>query len=328
MAIVDEQGIIDTYSEPCRISCKKYKEYSDLVKGNPSIGYKRCAKILDIFQGQARWWHTKGSKRAVPRPLKAVEKLEVAGLLPFTERHGHAGIIFNILGTIFGDGCIDKRLNTMSFISSDKRDVDLWEKDLIKAFPYAKGKMNLIEGGEYGHSYNIRTFDRSVVRFFSALGAPVGSKVSQNYSLPRYIFGLSRKNRAAFLDGLFASEISTPVFRSDIRWVKTKRFTNFALGLSKIDSLESEHRVFLKSLTQLCNSVGVTLTPNVRKDVSKATLRKDGNTSFCYRVFFQTHFGKVLKFNELFPLRYAVGKKEHLEDEVKYALKYRGLACN
>jgi len=323
MLIVDEQDIINTYSEDEQFSCKKYAEYKELIKENPSFGYKRCAKLLGVSQGRTRWWHTKGEKRAVPLALKAVEKLKKAGLIPFTQGHKHAGTIFNILGTLFGDGGIDIMLNTTAFISADKRDVDLWKKDLIEVFPFAKNKMNVVEGGEWGHSYNMRTFDRAVIRFFVALGAPVGDKVATKYALPKYIFKLSWNRKIAFLDGLLSSEISVPNFRGDNRWNWTKRFTNFSLGLSKIDVLEEKHRQFLEDLKKLCASVRLSCTPNLRKEIGKITQRKDGHKSCCYRIFFQTHFEKVIKFNKRFQLRYAAGKKKRLNAEVEKALAFR-----
>ena len=195
MVLVDDQDIINTYSEEEQFSCKKYSEYKKLIQKNPSFGYKRCATLLGVPQGRTRWWHTKGEKRALPLALKTVEKLKRKNFLPFYTNHEHCIGIFRILGTLFGDGGIDRRLNTMAFISSIKEDVDLWKKDLLEIFPFLYNKMNLTEGGEYGHSYNIRTFDRNVIRFFVALGTPVGDKVATRYSLPKYIFNLSRSRK-------------------------------------------------------------------------------------------------------------------------------------
>lgn len=321
--LVSEQDIIATYAPEDQVSCKQYVEYRRIIEENPSFGYKRCAKLLGVSQGRTRWWHTKGAKKAVPMALKTVEKLKGAGFIPFTEKHEHAKAIFNILGTLFGDGGIDKRLNTMAFISSDKRDVDLWEQDLLNVFSFSKNKTNLVEGGEWGHSYNIRTFDRNIIRFFVALGTPVGNKVSTEYCLPENIFSLPWRLRRAFLDGLLASEVSVPSFRSDGRWDRASRFTNFALGLSKIDALEEEHKLFLVELKKLCVSVGLGCTQSLRKETSKITRRKDGHYSCCYRIFFQTHFDKILRFNKHFQLRYAANKKERLGKEIEFALKYK-----
>ncbi|MDD5163062.1 MAG: hypothetical protein PHD95_02525 [Candidatus ainarchaeum sp.] len=323
MLLVDGQDIINTYAKEDKNSCQKYKEYQKLIQENPKIGYKHCATLLGISQGSTRWWHTKGAKKAIPLPLKTVEKLKEANFLPFNTNHKNCEKILRILGTLFGDGGIDKRLNTMAFISSIKDDVDLWEKDLLEIFPFVSGKTNMVEGGEYGHSWNMRTFDRNVIRFFVALGTPVGNKVSTIYTLPKFVFDLPRHLKIAFLDGLLSSEVSVPSFRGDKRWNWTKRFTNFSLGLSKIDALEEQHRKYLGDLKNLCASVGLTCTPNLRKEIGKIILRKDGHKSCCYRIFFQTHFVKIIKFNENFPLRYASDKKQRLEAEIKKAREYK-----
>lgn len=316
--LVSDQDIINTYPESEQLSCSKYAEYKTLIQENPSFGYKRCAKLLGVPQGRMRWWHTKGIKRAVPTPLKTIEKLRNAGLLPFTESHRHAKIIFNILGTLFGDGGIDRRLNTMAFISADLRDVDLWKEDLLKVFPYAKNKMNMVEGGEWGHSYNMRTFDRSIIRFFIALGAPVGDKIIVPYSLPIWIERIKPGSLRCFLDGLLSSEVSVPKFADTM--YNTNYFKNFSLSLSKSLVLEESHLKFMDSLRKQFRKLGIKCTPNLRKDVYRKELRKDGHDSNGYRIFFTISISNVLKFHKMFPLRYCFGKKEKFDVEVKKAV--------
>jgi len=317
MVLVDEQDIINTYSEAEQLSCKKYAEYKKLIQENPSFGYKRCAKLLGIPQGRTRWWHTKGKKKAVPLALKTVKKLKEANLIPFTQEHRHAATIFNILGTLFGDGDIDIRLNTIAFISADKSDVDLWESDLVKAFPFAQNKMNLIEGGEWGHSYNMRSFDRALIRFFVALGAPVGDKIITKYSLPPWIEEIKPVFRKCFLDGVVSSEVSVPKF------VKTRYYTdyfkNFSLSLSKSLDLEESHKDFMFSLRKQFGGLGIKCTSNLRKDIYRKGPRKDGHHSNGYRMFFTISIANVLRFHKMFPLRYCFGKKEKFDKEVEKA---------
>jgi len=317
--LVDKKGIIKTYSKEEQFSCKKYSEYQKLIKENPSFGYKRCAKLLDVPQGRTRWWHTKGEKKAIPLPLRAVQKLKSAGMLPFTEKHEHAETVFRMLGVLFGDGGIDIRLNTMAFISADKRDIDLWKKNLLEIFPYAKNKMNLVEGGEYGHSYNIRTFDRSIIRFFVALGTPVGDKVITKYSLPAHFPELPENLRIAYLDGLLSSEVSVP------RFVKTiyfkDYFKNFSFSLSKSLALEKSHIKFMNSLKKQFKRLGVKCTKAVRKDVYRKEPRKDAHESNGYRIFFTISIENVLKFHKLFPLIYCHGKKERFDKETEKTIK-------
>ncbi|MDO8624990.1 MAG: hypothetical protein Q7R47_02820, partial [Candidatus Diapherotrites archaeon] len=99
--------------------------------------------------------------------------------------------------------------------------------------------------------------------------------------------------------------------------------TNFQFGMSKIDELESEHRLFLGSVKRLSETVNVSFTPSIRKELYKASKRKDGHTAYCYRICLQTHFAKIDAFNRQFPLKYAADKKRRLESEVASAIEYR-----
>ncbi|MFH0714973.1 MAG: hypothetical protein V1847_04575 [Candidatus Diapherotrites archaeon] len=317
LVLVDAQAVIDTYSENERFSCQKYGEYQKLVSENPSFGYKRCAKLLGVPMGRTRWWHTKGKKKAVPLALKAVQKLESAGLLPFTSSHKRAPLVLNMLGVLFGDGGIDCRLNGVAFISSDKRDIDLWLSDLLEVFPFARGKTDIVEGGEYGHSYNLRCYDRAVIRFFAALGAPVGDKIITRYVLPPFLFSLRPRFAISFLDGLFASEIAVPRFAVSPH--STDYFKNFSLSLSKNVEIEESHRNFLEELKQLSKKASIQTTPYTRKDNGLSVLRKDGKTSCPFRIFFRCNLDNVFRFDKAFSLRYARNKKKKLESEVAKA---------
>lgn len=211
----------------------------------------------------------------------------------------------------------------MAFISSDKRDVDLWEQDLLNVFSFAKGKTNLAEGGEYGHSYNIRTFDRNIIRFFVALGAPVGNKVTTEYILPQWLFFTSEKSRFAFLDGYLASEVSVPRWKTGISG--NCFFADLAMGISKVLSLEAEHIAFLKDVEKLLHSVSIATTGNIYKNLSAGKLRKDGFQTANYKIFPRTTFDNVLFFNENFPFRYATDKKQRLKAEIEKALEHKRL---
>ncbi len=322
--IIDEQDIINTYSPEDQLSCKKYFEYLKLVQENPKIGYKKAAKLLGVKQGSTRWWHEKGAKRAVPLPLKAVQKLKEAGLLPFCENHKDASTIFNMLGVLFGDGGIDIRLNTVAFISSNKKDIDLWQSDLLHVFPSAAGNIQTVEGGEFGHSYNIRCYDRAVIRFFAALGAPVGDKVTIPYHLPKWLQATTNESRIAFLDGYIASEVSVVRYKADS--LGNYRFSDFSIGISKIEFLENEHREFLKSVEAILDSVDISTTGNIYKDSSSGTHRKDGLFTACYRIFIRTTFHRVLFFNQQFSLRYAKGKKHRFRAVIEIAMNDKGLS--
>ncbi|MFH1391716.1 MAG: hypothetical protein ABIH20_05380 [Candidatus Diapherotrites archaeon] len=315
MFLVSEQDIINTYSKNEQNSCKKYTEYLQLIKSNPSFGYKRCAKLLDIPAGRTRWWHTKGKKKATPNAFKTVEKLKQNNLLPFNSEHKHAETIFRMLGMLYGDGCVDRNLNTLSFISSVKKNIDLWEKDLIELFPFLNGKLNLIEVGEYGHAFSLRTCDRAVIRFFTALGTPIGDKVIVPYSFPKKFDSLGRNSILAFFDGLFSAEISVPRFHARTRC--KSYFKNFSFSLSKDQVLEESHIEFMKQIMLYMKKLGIQCTNYVGKSNYKNSFRKDGKKSFGYRIFFRTNIKNVQKSHKIFPLKYCVEKKQKFDKELE-----------
>jgi len=318
MELVSEKDVIDTYSKEDQFYCQKYSEYLELMQSNPTIGYKNAARLLDILPGCTRWWHSKCA-RSKPIPWKTVEKLQSCQLLPFTIHHQSAEDTFRILGTIFGDGCVDKNLNTLSFISSIQENIDRWKADLVNIFPFAEKKLSVIETGEYGHAFCIRTTDRAVIRFFVALGAPVGNKVTKPYTLPKSFQFAPKKLKIAFFDGLFSSEIATPRFVLSAH--HTNYFKNFSLSLSKLESLEESHKEFLNAVKLELASLGVKTTLAISKaSYWNSYHRKDGRISHGYRIFFQCGESHVASFNRMFPLKYATEKKQKLQQEVKKAV--------
>lgn len=315
MILVSEQEIIDTYSKEEQFSCKKYFEYLKLAKENPSFGYKRSAKLLGVPQGRTRWWHTKGKKKAIPLPLKAVGKLKQSNLLPFTAEHKHAETVFRMLGMLYGDGCVDRNLNTLSFISSVKKNIELWKKDLIEVFPFIKNKLNLIHVGEYGHAFCLRTCDRAVIRFFAALGTPIGDKVIVPYSFPRNFGSLDKNLVLSFFDGLFSAEISVPRYQARTRC--KSYFKNFSFSLSKDQVLEESHIEFMKKIMIYMKKFGIQCTNHIGKNNYKNSSRKDGKKSIGYRIFFRSNVKNVQRFQKLFPLKYCVEKKQKLDKEME-----------
>ena len=91
------------------------------------------------------------------------------------------------------------------------------------------------------------------------------------------------------------------------------------LGVSKIEFLENEHREFLKSVEKFLGSVGIMTTGNIYKCSSSGNHRKDGTFTANYRIFICTDSKNVLSFNEQFPMRYAIAKKQKMGEVIKKA---------
>ena len=117
---------------------------------------------------------------------------------------------------------------------------------------------------------------------------------------------------------MFSSEVSIPRFVETI--YNTNYFKNFSFSLSKTVSLEENHIRFMNSLKKQLKVLKIDCTKAVRKDVYRKELRKDGHRTIGYRIFFSANIPNVLRFNELFPLKYCQGKKERFNQETQKAI--------
>ncbi len=315
------KAVLKTFSVEEQESAQQYFAYQKLKNENPERGYKRLAKALGVNKTKTRAWKQWNSK---PIGVKTVEELQKAGVLPFCFEDEKAPIIARIFGTLYGDGGVDANLNNVFFGSGDLEDIELWKRDLLTVFPFAERNLSLVKSGEYGDGNCLRCTNRMVIRFFVALKAPLGSKIIREYQLPEWVKQAPNDLTAFFLDGFLACEVGTPQFYHDRR-NNSEYLYNFSFNLSKWEALEESHLLFLYDLKRLCSKIGVKTHAKPRKDVHLKTERKDGRTSYSYRVHFCTSLDNVLLFDSLFPLTYAKKKKQNLAREIIKSVRHHEL---
>ncbi len=316
MLILTLEDILKTYPEYEAESTRKYYEFLKLRAENPTFGYKKLAKALGVKDGRTRCWKQWNGK---PTPFLAIEKLNAAGLLPLYSDNSKIPAILRLLGAGFTDGGIDKNLNTFHFNSARMENIEAWKKDFLEVFSYGEETLSAIITGRHETSIGLRTTDRSIVRFFAALGCPVGNKTNVSYCLPTWLFGLSKELKLAFLDGFFSCEVAMPQYPI---WRQTRNFVNFSLSMSKIEEKESEHIEFLHELCKLSQSVGIKHTSINRVPQKKfledgTPRRKDGKTCDSYRILFSNSAENVLRTHHLIKLTYAIEKKQRFDNAVK-----------
>ena len=299
MLILTAEDVLKTYPEYEAESARKYYEFLKLREENPTFGYKRLAKLLGVKNGRTRCWKQWDGK---PTPILAIEKLIAVGLLPLYSDNPKMPAILRLLGAGFTDGGIDKNLNTFHFNSARMENIMAWKKDFLEVFPFGEEKLSAIITGYNESSIGVRTTERAIVRFFAAIGCPVGNKTIVTYNLPKYLAELSETLRAAFLDGFFSCEASLPPV------------TTFSISMSKIEEKEAGHMQFLRDFCALCKSVGIEYT-SINKVPQKKTLvdgtprRKDGKVCDSFRILFSYKPENVIKTHSILPLTYAYEKK-------------------
>ncbi len=327
MLILTAEDILKTYPNYEAESARKYYEFLKLREENPMFGYKKLAKMLEVKDGATRGWKQKNCK---PTAVVAVEKLTDAGILPLYPENPKMPAILRLLGAGFTDGGIDTRLNTFHFNSARMENIEAWKKDFLEVFPYGEETLSAIVTGYNQSSIGVRATDRSIVRFFAALGCPVGNKTMIYYILPTWLSLLSNELKLAFLDGFFSCEVAMPQYPI---WRHARNFVNFSLSMSKIEEKEAAHLEFLNALCNLCKSVGIQHT-SINRVPQRKTLqdgtprRKDGKTCDSYRILFSHTPENVIRTHSLIPLTYAIEKKLKFNEAIKTYRQRRRIPTN
>lgn len=197
-------------------------------------------------------------------------ELEKRGLLPFTLRNQHVGIIARLFGYLLGDGIVylsgDK-----GFICAYGKEEDLQEmqRDIaaldFSARIYSRERDHSIPT-RYGtvrfHSTNheLHVSSRSLAMLFHALGYPQGDKTNTPYLVPEWLLAAPRWVKRLFLSGLFGAELSSP---------RTHTRTGFdcpTLSMNKNSILAPTARLFCEQLITLLREFGVVVHPLLERN--------------------------------------------------------------
>ncbi len=247
--------------------------------------------------GQTRWWHCGKSK---PVSVKNVEWLKKNGLIPLKINDSKLPIIARILGTTFGDGGIFRNLNGIFLSSSEKEAVKKFGEDLIKVFGRWVEKNQLLrEGGEYGHSWHLLNTNRKVVRFFQALGAPIGYKTVIKLYIPNWLV-FNQNAEDEFFGSLFGGAIGIPKIHKEKNRLQTLDF-----GVISKKELRENRLEYLNKILGYLESRGVESTSIYEGKHSEGKI--------VLRLMISTKLDNVIRFFKRIKIRYCKYKKKKLE---------------
>lgn len=299
--IITEQDIINTYDERQQEQCRLYYEYKNIKNENPDFGYKRIAKILGHKYGKTRWWHC---GKHIPTPIQTAEWLNEKGLLPLNYEHQKILLIAKVLGATIGDGGIFGNLNGIFLSSAELEAVKEFGEDLRKLFgEEIENNSRIIEGGVYGHSWCYQNTNRKIIRFFIALGAPVGDKSQTKLKIPAWINTEEIKDE--FFGSIFGAELGVPKMHID-----GNKLDLFSLGITAKEELAQNRIDFLNEIAAYLNNKGI-FTGNISISDHKECNRK-GEPTKIYRLLISQKFENVTNFMTLTKMNYCRYKKEKL----------------
>src|SRR3989338_10249304 len=303
--IIDGEDIINTYGALQQEQCRLYYKYQNLKAQNPTWGYKRISKAMGQPEAKTRWWH---AKKHLPYPIQTIEELQEQGLLPLKIDNKKLLLIAKVLGATFGDGGIFENLNGIFLSSKEKNNIQEFRRDLELIFNLKQEENSrIIEGGEFGHSWCYQNTNRNIIRFFMALGSPIGKKSSQEFKLPRWIY-INQELQKEFFGSLFGSEAGIP--KVHISWAQ---LNTFDFGITGENGLEENRMNFLQEIKAYLDSVGIK-TGKISHRLVKTKYSNKG--SILYRFLISTEFENLIRFVRNCKLNYCKYKREKLTNTV------------
>ena len=247
--IIIWEDIVNQYPEKNKRLSQIYLRYLTFKKKYPAFGYKRLARLLGEPIHRTRWWYKNHNP---PQPIQTTNWLKQKRLLPLYLNHQKIHLIARILGSLFGDGGIFRNLNAIFLSSSELSAVKEFGENLKTIFgEEIEENSRIIEGGEYGHSWCYQNTNRNVIRFFQALGAPIGRKSELNMEIPQWIY-LNMKIADEFFSSLFGGELGTPTIHKN-----NNQLTSLDIGLQTDLRLKDNKIHFLKQIQQYLSLKGI-----------------------------------------------------------------------
>ena len=190
-----------------------------------------------------------------------LQKLNERNLLPLTYDHPKLPYILKIMGFVFGDGSmnfIGKRGDGVLHFSGKPDDLERVRKDLQK-IGYTPGplhsqrKKTSANSSKYHTCWSFLVNASSLVILLETLGVPRGSKVSQAYRVPTWIFKAPLWQKRLFLASLFGCELRIPHRRLNRRGY----FNAPVFPMAKRDRLIENGKNFLRDIIRLLRDFGV-----------------------------------------------------------------------
>jgi len=210
-----------------------------------------------------------------------LQKLKKRNLLPLTYDHPKLPYILKIMGFVFGDGSmnfIGKRGDGILHFSGKPQDLEKVRKD-TKKIGYTPSPLHyqkIKDSRGSNKYYNCCSFvvnASSLVILLETLGVPRGSKVSQAYMVPRWIFKAPLWEKRLFLASLFGCELRIPHRRLNRRGY----FDAPVFPMAKREELIKNGKDFLKDIAKLLKNFGV---KSLYIDKRKKHISKEGKISW------------------------------------------------
>ncbi len=200
-----------------------------------------------------------------------------------------------LLGHVFGDGSIHKNKKYFIYTNATSELQSEVNKTIIGLLGKVPFNIGTSIAGTPRYQYS-----NKVGKFLLKKGAPLGSKIMQKTSVPKWILDGNEKIQTIFLGALFDDD---GYFRD------SAKCRQIVLKTAKVSYLEDSLRDYLAQIIQMLGNLGIS-TSDIKSDQLKT--RKDGCEIVSLR-FWITGKNNIMKFHEKIQLSHP-SKKVKFDD--------------
>jgi hypothetical protein len=202
-----------------------------------------------------------------------------------------------IIGKVMGDGNLDPSF-TMRFIGKHE-DLLLLQNYILNTFKLNPSRFSIRQRKSKGISYLLQINCAFFGRILFLLGAPIGNKMQNPFSIPPWILA-NKSCKRRFLQALLEDELTT------IKIEKCSYSVNPRLKMAKRGDLIGSHLFFMNQVKEAIDSFGVKCS-RVSKPI---------NCKSSFDLYFHIMRNKknILKFKKEIGFRFNQNKIQKLEE--------------
>ncbi len=316
--------------------------------GFQGVPYEEPAERVLVSEGDLiAQWKNQNKALAGNGLGQMLDFLKQRGLLPLTSTSPALPYLCKILGFVFGDGhlhFVGGMGKGVTAFYGQPDDLETLRADLVQvgvtpSRVYSRERSHAIQTlyGEYqfeSQENHIKVIGSGFALLLACLGAPIGDKAKQAYSVPRWLEAAPLWQKRLFLAALFGSELTTPATISGHDTV----FGAPTLSMNKRSEFVEGGRQFLEQISAWLTEFGVR-TQSLLCDTSYHD--KEGEVSLRLRLILSPKSDSLLnlwsrigydynrKRSNLAALavQYLKHKQNHLDRRQETAQLTRRLAC-
>jgi len=253
-----------------------------------------------------------------------IKELKKRDLLPLKRNNVKLPALIKILAFNTGDGSlvITSKKGFVWFWAR-KEDLELLREDVKKigftpSKIYSRERKHKIKT-RYGEvnfnaiEYSMRVTARSFLILLNLLGAPVGKKTEQEFSVPKWLFDCPKWHKRLYLASYFGAEMSTPKTMSGFNTT----FYMPAVGINKIKDKIESGKEFFKGIQTLLKEFDI---DSEISDEKEEYTNKFNEKTFRIRLLIKGDNDSLLKFYRHINFEYNLEKRFLANGAIQYLL--------